>query len=375
MLKLFSVISLFFLQVSVQCQTISLFNTYENWNVSIKSAEKNDKQILLYFGAPWCAPCNQLMKGVFSDPSTATDLKEKFELYAFDIDQPNSIPLRKKYRIIAVPRIVILNKSGYLKESVESIPQDFNKFIILMNNIAKSSRFYTSIDNNINQKYPAFYNDYFNSNTKMFPDSVKVSRYLNSQINLFSEVNWDVLTLFNYNEIYLDYILQNKDKFRQLYGNEVSFKIHEIYVQLGNKYIKSKDSIKFDKLILKLLPNKDSSYYDNALESYYMREISFLAKSGMDWPKFILRSKSFVDKFGDKSNHFICNYIYYSNCNDNSVYKFLLTLMPAVEKLFPNSESFLMYGSFLFKTRNIVDSRTYFQKAIDAAPTEELKKK
>ncbi|HEV3250855.1 MAG TPA: thioredoxin family protein, partial [Puia sp.] len=70
-----------------------MFKAYRNWNATIKSAEKNHKQILFYFGAPWCAPCNQLMKGVFSDPSVSKYLDEKFELYAFDIDQPNSIQL------------------------------------------------------------------------------------------------------------------------------------------------------------------------------------------------------------------------------------------------------------------------------------------
>ena len=81
---------------------------------------------------------------------------------------------------------------------------------------------------------------------------------------------------------------------------------------LTNKYINEKDSIRFDSLNEKLLTKRNDTISRAAWSAFYMREIRFLAFTGLDWNKFVERTKAYVDRFGEADNHFICNYVYHA---------------------------------------------------------------
>lgn len=119
---------IFFLQImlifNLECIGQSkVFLEYKSWASVKSSASTEKKQILLYFGAPWCAPCVKLLKGAFSDSTIQVFLSAHFNSYQFDYDSSNSIPFLKKYAITSIPALLILNEDGYLKANVQGIPR------------------------------------------------------------------------------------------------------------------------------------------------------------------------------------------------------------------------------------------------------------
>ncbi len=53
---------------------------------ALKVARKDNKRVLLQFGANWCVWCHQLHKLFKSDAKVAARLKESFELVLIDVD-------------------------------------------------------------------------------------------------------------------------------------------------------------------------------------------------------------------------------------------------------------------------------------------------
>jgi thiol-disulfide isomerase/thioredoxin len=366
MYKLVLILSFFIFNSVCEGQN-QLFIPYTNWTSVKVSAGTENKQILLYFGAPWCAPCNQLRKGVFADSATQAFLESKFQCYAFDFDQDNAIAFLKKYRITTVPFILILNNRGYLKATLQSIPQEVPAFTKEIDNMAETDSFYKGISNELELNYPKFYNDYFESRLKKIPDSSSVTNYLKAQTNLFSEVNWDVISLLNTNEYFFDFILSNREKFGDLYGKlEVSFKLAYIYTLFFDKYTRIKDSISYNRVIKKYITKEGDSNYEESLRSFYMKEIRFLGITGMDWNKFISKAKIYIQKYGESNNHFICNYAYNSSSRNDSLNQFLLQIMKPVLIQMPYSATYLMYGVILLKLGKSTEAETYFKKILDS---------
>jgi thioredoxin-related protein len=313
-----------FLHTSIRESQAQLFSTYKGWEETKGNARLANKQILLYFGGSWCAPCKRLKDVVFVDSSIQSLLKSKFQCYAFDYDQDTGIIFLKKYAITAIPIILILNNEGFLKAVIQSVPEDLTEFKQEINRIAESDFTFKGVSNEMDLDYPRFYNDFYISGQKNFPDSTTVTDYLKSQTDLYSEVNWNVLNLFNTDDEFFNYVLTNKERYKELYGSlEVGIKLQHIYTLFFKKYTALRDSVSYNKVIGKfLLPESDSNY-TSSLRSYYMKEIRFLAYTGMDWNKFVAKAKLYIQNFGDRDERFIFNYLEYSPNKNDSLYRVL----------------------------------------------------
>ena len=366
---------LFILIFNLECIGQSkVFLEYKGWSAVKSRASLEKKQILLYFGAPWCAPCVQLLKGVFSDSATQGFLTSHFNSYQFDYDSSNSIPFLKKYAITAIPALLILNEEGYLKANVQGIPQEVPAFTETIGKIVQSAGYYKGISNSLEIKYPVFYNTYYLTKQQVTPDSITVVNYLKSQTDLFSEANWNVLNLFNTSEEYFDFILSNKDRYKELFGDtDIGFKLYHIYTIFYRKYVHTRDSVGFNMMIKKYLPKETDPNYTIALKSFYKREIKFLAETGMDWDKFMNKANYYDERFGNADNHFICSYALNVPISD-SINNFLLSKIQPVLVSKPDANTYMMYGAFLMRAKRQTEAEMYFNKILETARSDEDRK-
>lgn len=77
-------------------------------------AVRERRAVLVYFSATWCAACAELERTTFRDSSVidrATEL-ESIRVDATDDDDPKVTELTKKYRVIGLPTLVILDARG-----------------------------------------------------------------------------------------------------------------------------------------------------------------------------------------------------------------------------------------------------------------------
>jgi thioredoxin-related protein len=94
-----------------------------NYDTALKDAEKNDKNIMVYFtGSDWCPPCKMLKKDLF-DSAEFLALSDKYTLLYIDIPmnkdiltpeqlQHNKDLSSKLNKKGSVPLLKILDKKG-----------------------------------------------------------------------------------------------------------------------------------------------------------------------------------------------------------------------------------------------------------------------
>jgi len=78
-------------------------------------AKKENKRVLLQFGANWCGWCNKFHKLCQTDPDIAAKLKDSFVVVLVDVNKGHNGDINKKYgnpTRFGLPAIVILDADG-----------------------------------------------------------------------------------------------------------------------------------------------------------------------------------------------------------------------------------------------------------------------
>ena len=349
----------------------SIFSTYADWRQHLREARDQQKKIFLFFNASWCVACHTLEKNVLSDPSVISLMRNNFLSYSLDLDDRRSIPFIKKYRVTNLPVILILNGDGSLVERQEGVPQDIPGYEKWIGGVIRSRNVIKAFNNELDLKYPDFYNEFFERKMKKQPDSAVVDNYLRSQKDLTEEVNWDVLSLFNRNDEYFYVLRENEKKFKELYGMEVSFKIMNMYGRIAQRYIDSRDSVSFNKLTYFLLQPRDA-VDTPAWRAFRLREIKFLGVTGMDPSKLIRKVQAFEEVYGPDEDWAICQYAY-EKCTDTADCAFLLQRLDALMERSPFNprQMYFVRGVLLLKIRRTGEAQVAFDHSLSACKSDE----
>jgi protein disulfide-isomerase len=83
------------------------------WRTNLGAAQHeaatSNKQVLLYFTADWCGPCQQMKRTVFSDDEVERALRFHVPV-KIDVDQQPV--LARKYGATSIPRMVLVDDDG-----------------------------------------------------------------------------------------------------------------------------------------------------------------------------------------------------------------------------------------------------------------------
>ncbi len=104
---------------------------------AIAKANAENKPILIDFGAEWCTACKELEHETFPDANVRSEAKRFVALHidTTDDEDKNVIALKDKYKIVGLPTIIMIDKTG--KEVVR-----FNEFV-------KPDKFYSAMKCNV----------------------------------------------------------------------------------------------------------------------------------------------------------------------------------------------------------------------------------
>lgn len=97
----------------------NLFAQYESsttWYDDIENAKqvaaKENKNVLLHFWAPWCQPCKDLDKFVFTSPVVKKALQENVVAVKINVDLRQD--LGKEYNVQSIPQEVVITPAGHV---------------------------------------------------------------------------------------------------------------------------------------------------------------------------------------------------------------------------------------------------------------------
>jgi thiol:disulfide interchange protein DsbD len=108
-----------------------------NEEAALAKATAEGKPVLIDFGAEWCAACKKLEHQTFPDPSVRSEAQRFVALRvdATDDEDPQINKLKDKYKVVGLPTVIMLDKSG--------------KEVVRFNDFVKADQFYTAMKSNV----------------------------------------------------------------------------------------------------------------------------------------------------------------------------------------------------------------------------------
>jgi protein disulfide-isomerase len=78
---------------------------------ALAEAKENNKPALLYWGAKWCPPCNQMKSTLFRDPSFIAETRDFIPVY-LDGDSKGAQQWGERFGISGYPTVIVLRPDG-----------------------------------------------------------------------------------------------------------------------------------------------------------------------------------------------------------------------------------------------------------------------
>ncbi len=106
---------------SFQLKAVDYFHgTYKQ---ALRKSEQENKLVLLYFAASWCAPCKYMSQNIFTEQGVEYKIRNSYIFLKLDIDEPESMTIYRKYSPnggVSVPRFYLINADEEVIRKQES---------------------------------------------------------------------------------------------------------------------------------------------------------------------------------------------------------------------------------------------------------------
>lgn len=336
-----------------------------NWDEIKSLAKQQNKLIFLDAYTDWCGWCKVMDKETFTNKEVIDFVNKNFIPVKYEMETGFGQTLAMKYRVRGFPTQLFFKPDGKLiYVSAGYRPPD--SFIELLKTALNPEKHYDlkGVSNNFDSELPLLFKGAFaknGSDEKKFPTTEETVAYLDKQDNLFSEVNYTVLSEFQLDEKYNIHFLENLRKYEELFGKySTNDKLYSIIYSKLQPAVKEKSEQKLDlvmELIDKYDPENAKRYKDFYKALYYKQTKNW--KGYADYAEKNIKAGEATD---DNINEY--SWTVYENCDDETLLKKAVGwIKPVIEKS-PNNLNLDTYAALLYKTNDFTNAKKYAEEAI-----------
>jgi|GEM_PF-6118245 len=277
--------------------TVRCFGQLSDIRQAFVQSRALKRDIFVYLHATWCAPCRELEKEVLPR-GTVKDSLKNYVFLSLSIDESNDgKAMAKKYGVTYVPAFILLSPEGFLRHYTTGVPVDTASFLQLLSSYRKKE-VVKGYSNNMEMKYPDFYEQYFTVFPRQEPDTIAVMRYMEVQPGWEDEISFNILSNLRVGKKYISYFLNHEKAYVDRYGPLYYDRVYQSYHSFAIARITGDKDTAMYKLYDKVLSSIDSMRgYDKARLSLF-RYIEFLGKTGIDWNKYLDAVDVWMGKYG-----------------------------------------------------------------------------
>ena len=77
-----------------------------------QQASQTGKPVILFFTGKWCVPCRIMKRTVWADEQVTASVNKSFIPVTIDVDDPESVETRRRYRVGVTPSTIITDSQG-----------------------------------------------------------------------------------------------------------------------------------------------------------------------------------------------------------------------------------------------------------------------
>lgn len=362
---------LFFISgLHLSAETINFIDN--DWEKARAEAKSLNKLLFVDAYTDWCGWCKVMDKKTFSQDSVAEFMNKNFVLLKLEMEHNYGTKVAMKYRVSSFPSYLVFSADGKLVYRLTGY-MEAGKFLEKMREVIQpgKQRSFPGISERVELDFPDFHVKAYGENGKRTsPDSATLHSYLEQQNDLFTEVNYSVISRFSYllSDKYRQHLLEQQDKYAALYGrSETDDLVSNFAYGELKKALKDSSEAKLQQAMTFI----DKYIRDEPEQTKRFYQIHFYKSTG-NWKKFAEQVDAHLKRKADENEQTINGWAWevYEKANDKSVVaKAVEWMKPVVEKN-PQYYSMDTYASLLYKAGKLKDAELYAKKALDLGKAE-----
>ena len=344
-------------------QPAELANIFSN-------AKMQEKNVLVYVEAAWCIPCRALEKFVLPVPAVKDSL-QKFIFVPTSLDSSDlGIALAKKYGLAAVPTFLLISPQGYLLRYKTGVEADTTHFLQLLSDFRSEARV-KGFSTNFSIAYPSFYDSYF-PKSKNGVDSSVVSGYLEKQVDLESEVNFNILRVMQVAYKFELYFLTHYRSYSEKFGLLYAQRVEQLYLNNLKRMVGEKDTGNYRIFETAMYVADSLLGRQNRDWLKRFRYLSFVGRSGSNWEEYSRLLDLWEESYGDSHLDNFSRDIY-KTCQDSPVCKKMATYIGKSLASLKDADEFtyLRYAVLLRKGGQRDLAQNAYERALAISPDNE----
>ena len=340
-----------------------------SWQEANDLAAKEGKFIMLDAYTDWCGWCEIMEQQLFTDPEVVPFIKENFVSIKINFEDSLGIILAMKFRVSGYPTLLFFNSHGQLVNKIFGYMQDHSKFLSEIKNTVeiKKERLYAFDSHELDLDYPDFFKEvFYRKKGYKYPSDSAVTAYLDSQKDLFSEVNWSIINKFQtakYKLFFIDHYNEYKTMYGQQDVEDLLTGIIYFRVKLA---IDSADQTKMDEAMLLCEKLEDSDKHRMFYRMFYYEELK-------EWKAYTNELAGYIESEGIARHSTINNscWLLYENTDNKEILSQAIQWMQEVTDAHPTWMYMDTYAALLYKYGNLEKAESVAIKAIELGKSED----